>query len=422
MSIFTNKIFLILLIIIFSLLTYQFVVIASTYKVDHNTYVTLIQWMGTLDQWQWKKVLKIDEKVQIFPWNIVTTVKKDSLAVIEWGDKSITRLSGNTRVLIKENTINDESGNIFINFELLKGKTWSQVISTIKEWSYFKQEMRQVTAAARGTAFEANYEQEIFAVYDHEVEVKGSSTGSIIVSVGEAFSLKSWKIEDLKSYVDTSWVKMNEEMDAVHLQEIRQAFLNHIMGDNVLKRIYFYFYSLFHKEFALMKSFLDGESSEEIKSSISHLSDEDRSALVGKFYTLAQGLNAEKWQDPALYQSKLSVRQFLIDETQSETDKEILVKQSMYDVSDMFSSDMLKSWPVSDTLKFLETNKALIQKANYHWKSFGEYKDLLKKLVLSQSEALAPDKIVETLQSRKSQSEEKIFKWLDKLLELYRNK
>jgi hypothetical protein len=44
----------------------------------------------------------------------------NSLAVIEWGDKSITRLGENSRIVVKENFVSDDLSKINISFELLK--------------------------------------------------------------------------------------------------------------------------------------------------------------------------------------------------------------------------------------------------------------------------------------------------------------
>jgi hypothetical protein len=40
--------------------------------------------------------------------------------LIEWGDKSITRLAGNSKVVIQKNSVASDLSEVQISFELLK--------------------------------------------------------------------------------------------------------------------------------------------------------------------------------------------------------------------------------------------------------------------------------------------------------------
>jgi tRNA A37 threonylcarbamoyladenosine biosynthesis protein TsaE len=74
------------------------------------------------------------------PGDVVRTIGKESLALIEWGDGSMTRLAGNTRISITRNDVSPDQTLIDISFELFSGKTWSQVVSFISEDSSFTQQ------------------------------------------------------------------------------------------------------------------------------------------------------------------------------------------------------------------------------------------------------------------------------------------
>jgi len=61
----------------------------------------------------------LNVKEKISNGNVINTLN-NSLALIEWGDKSITRLGSNSKVMVKENFVADDLSKINISFELLK--------------------------------------------------------------------------------------------------------------------------------------------------------------------------------------------------------------------------------------------------------------------------------------------------------------
>lgn len=67
------------------------------------------------------------------------SVGQESLALIEWGDGSLTRLGENTKISIEENQVSRDYTKINISFELIAGKTWSNVVSFLGEESSFTQ-------------------------------------------------------------------------------------------------------------------------------------------------------------------------------------------------------------------------------------------------------------------------------------------
>ena len=88
------------ILILFSI---QFYYLSSSYKRDVNSYVTLVKWACTLTRDAKKSILKVSDKNLLKTWDVVSTIWSDSLAVIQWWDKSITRLWWNSRIEIKEN-------------------------------------------------------------------------------------------------------------------------------------------------------------------------------------------------------------------------------------------------------------------------------------------------------------------------------
>lgn len=104
---------------IFFLFCIQIYFITFSYTKDTSTYATLLEGNATVLSTGEKIVLKNDTKQKLFPGDVLQTLPK-SLVVIEWGDKSITRLGESSKILIKENFVSEDLAKIRVSFELLK--------------------------------------------------------------------------------------------------------------------------------------------------------------------------------------------------------------------------------------------------------------------------------------------------------------
>ena len=92
-----NK-FIYFIIILIVIIIWIWISISLFFKsVDRNSYLELVSWEWLLND----KVLQIWKKEKLSKEDIIETKTKDSLAIIEWWDWSITRLWWNTKVKIE---------------------------------------------------------------------------------------------------------------------------------------------------------------------------------------------------------------------------------------------------------------------------------------------------------------------------------
>ena len=108
---------------------------------DTNSYLTLIKGKAILNN----EPISLEQDIILHSGDSILTLD-DSLAVIKWGDGSMTRLASNTKIQIHQSDISPDFSEIQIHFELLSGKTWSQVVSFLGEESSFTQSFQGVEA------------------------------------------------------------------------------------------------------------------------------------------------------------------------------------------------------------------------------------------------------------------------------------
>jgi len=418
MKIFTNKFFLIILLVIFLLFSLQFYFISASYKRDVNSYVTLTIWAWThTSNWE-KKVLKLQNKNQINNGDIISTVWKDSFAIIEWWDKSITRLAWNSKVIIKENFIADDLSKINISFELLRWRTWSNVITIMWKDSYFKETLKDVVAWVRWTIFIADYENEYLSAKDHIVSVENSSWEQKNIYPWETFSIKSFKIEDLKKFIDKNFVKLNESLDKEYVEKLRQEFLNNLESNNPFKSIHNFFRKFFDSNYKVLNMTISWKSQEEIEKYLSTLPEEDRKKSLDDLNTLNQILNFENWKNEILYKLKLNTRKLLIENSKDEELNKTLVKYSTYDLWNIIWDDNINKKILQDTLSFLGENKKYIDLTENSLKWLWDNFNIIKELLINGDFNFSLDELKSKFLELESKWQDFIHKGLNKLLEL----
>lgn len=356
MNFFKWKFFIISFIIIFLIFIFQFLIISESYKVDRNSYVTLIEWNWILTS-DWKKVvLKIDKKELIKTWDSVSIVWKESLAIIEWWDKSITRLSWNSKIIIKENFISDDLWKINISFELLKWKTWSNVVTILWDNSYFKQDIKWVTASVRWTVFEANYDSDYLYVADHEVKVSNTSWETKTLYTWEWIRFSSFSLADLIQIRDKVWAELNDKMDVEYYKQLREELLNSVKETPFYLKIAWIF-STKDKVMSYVWSW-DYVGLWEYVASLSWSTKEE---AVNYLKTLNQQFNFEEITNPETYADKLNIRNILLENVGDTTYKESLLKYTIYDISwnlDYASLNQALFWK---TIEMLDQNRELLE-------------------------------------------------------------
>lgn len=366
MKFFKNKIFIAILTWILLLFSLQFYFISNSFKRDVNSYIMLLEWYGTLTSWWEKKVLKINSKEKIINGDVINTLS-NSLAVIEWGDKSITRLGENSRIVVKENFVSDDLSKINISFELLKWKTWSNVISIFSGDSYFKQEIKWVSAAVRGTVFEANYDSEYMLVHKHALKLTNNKWETQEIYPGQVFSLKTFSIDEIKKVIDETFQKVNEKLDAEYIKKLRESFLSSFQESNPLNLV-----QKFSSENKALQILLEQNPKQNFEEFIWNLDDEKKQKVLWYLNTLWQSVNFENGEDSFLYNLKLNTRENLVENSQNEQYKETLVRYTLYDLADLVNVENFNTWVLAHTIEFLNTNNQYVTQEKNYSKTFSE--------------------------------------------------
>ncbi len=390
MKIFLNKFVLSVFFIIFALIWYQIYKIDNifSYK-DTNSYFYIVKgnWYINIS-WQ-KKILNVSSQKQILTsWNIVWTIWKDSLWVIEWWDNSITRIWWNSKLEIKEAQIKNDLSVMKIRFRLLEWKSWSNVVSMFSSDSYFNEEFDEIIAWVRGTVFEVNLDNNYVYVKNHEVLLENTKNNtSNILKQGEFFSLDFFKKIDEK-LKDALWQELNENIDKNYLINLRNK-TNDFIGAKVKNfNLNNYFDDKYKVLYELSKS---GVDTEKIKDIISKMSDEDKNKLYYMLMFDYQRLNIVSANDN-LFEKKMLYRDILML-LASDEEKKTILKYSFYDLNDALS----QSWSNLSLLTgFISQNKDLISKLwidtdnvdfsslsqdklkEIMWKNFNDIKNIFK--------------------------------------------
>lgn len=365
MKVLFNKIFIIIFVIIILIISFEFYLVSKSYKVDRNTYAILIRWNAVLIN-SWKtKALKINERKMVTTWDVISVVWRESLLVVEWWDKSITRLRWNSKILIKENFVSDDLDKIQISFELLKWKTWSHVISIMWDNSYFKEEIKGVLAAVRWTIFEADYEKEYVACHNHNVEIIKDQELKENLMSSDMFLLKENKKEYFNNLIDTNFVLLNEKLDKEYIEKLKKDFEEKFLTSNPFNMIYIYFKSFNNIEFKIIRDLnLKWKQINYLNDYISSLTEDEQKLVFNRLNKISQSINfANSWY---LYDKKMLFREFLIENAPNDSFKQNLIKYSIFDLQNVLRSNT-QIQNIKSTLKvisnykdYIENNKDLV--------------------------------------------------------------
>ena len=207
--------FLIIIILLIILVIWATIYLALVKrKIDRNSYVELISWTAELNNIQ----LTINEREKLEIDDIIKTTSNDALAIIEWWDWSVTRLWGNSELKISNLFVSNTKDKINISFELLKWKSWSNVVSFIPDDSYFIQRFMDTEAAVRWTIFNVDLDKNYLYVVENKVQVSTNSWEKILVNEQNPLDLKTFTFIKLDEFIrnvkDTTFDSMNRVMDS----------------------------------------------------------------------------------------------------------------------------------------------------------------------------------------------------------------
>lgn len=355
-------IFLITFIIWFE--TYSFYSIRDT-----KSYITLTDWKWFIDE----KELIIKEREVVSVWNIIKTVWDQSIAVIEWWDSSITRLWWNTEVEIKENNISSDLSKIQISLNLIKWKTRNNLVSIFWKESYFKHYVNDIEAWVRWTTFEINKEKDYVYVENHEIKLINTKTSKeVTLSKEKPMKLSTFTLLELQEFLlkikDKTWQEINKKMDKELISSLKDWLTKQLKENNPIDFIL----SIFFQKYSVLYDINGFKDIENVKNKINKLNDSEKKYIYDKVFSRYQSINFLTPEDEN-YDKKLYYKEILLATSYDEKNTESLIKNSLYDINDIVSSNNLSK--LKDSIDFLVNNKDQIDKLNI---DFNKYVDTSK--------------------------------------------
>lgn len=330
-----NKFIIFIILLILFILWY---ILYNTYllnTVDRNSYVVLVKWNAKLNE----SLLVKDIKNKLFVWDTVRTIWETSLAVLEWWDGSVTRLWWNSDVKIDELYVSKDISEINIWFKILSGKSWSNIISFLWEWSYFKEEFRDSVAAVRWTIFNLDLSKDYLIVQDHKLNLLTPNWEELLIEQNSPINIKSFSFIQLEEFIrkikDVEWEKLNIQNDSQLL-----AWLKQQIQDNLDELI----------EFRNL----------DIKDSIASIRDKEK--VYKRLLSDYQKLNFVDSQDSELFKLKLELKDILL-KIASDKNKEKLINTTLYDFQDIVDNNNYEN--IGSVLDILSENKEFIPEIDF---------------------------------------------------------
>ncbi len=188
-----------------------------------ETYVFVLKWEALIiNNNKIKKRLKEQETEIVYMWDKIKTVQ-NSIAIIFWSDKSITRLWEKTTIDITNLNVSDDVSSIQIKFDISEWKTWSNVIRYLNNNSYFIQTNKNnnIAATVRWTVFEFNLDKNYINSINHSVKLENTEKK-------ENANLSEWNavmVSNLNKKIDLEiidkiWNNWNNKEDINYINKI----------------------------------------------------------------------------------------------------------------------------------------------------------------------------------------------------------
>lgn len=280
-------------------------------------------------------------------WDTLKTLSDESLAVIKWGDGSITRLGWIGELEIQENLVSHDKTKINIKFNLLAWKTWSNVINYVPADSHFIQTFNDHEAAVRGTIFDINLDNDYIYVWDHAISLTKPNGETLEIQENKPFSIQQWDfislLEFIQKFKDTTWTNINKNLDKIRLEDLQAEMM---------------------KTFQAWVNFLEFESitkNNDIAQYIRGLTNEEKTEKYKSLLAEYQNLHFANSQTPELLDEKLKIKEILI-QLADEENKQLLIQSSLYDLEEVFKTNNPLSF--ERIVKMFETQNMIIEKLN----------------------------------------------------------
>ncbi len=359
-----NK-FIYFIIILIVIIIWIWISISLFFKsVDRNSYLELVSWEWLLND----KVLQIWKKEKLSKEDIIETKTKDSLAIIEWWDWSITRLWWNTKVKIENQFVAKNKDQVNILFRLFSGKTWSNVVTYLWEDSYFNQTYSDTEIAVRGTVYVVDADNDYLQVESHKVELTNKQFGKKEVTENKQLKLSNFEFISLDDFIkffkDKWFFELNQKLDKEYLLKLSLE---------VEKKV---------KDFV----YIAGKN-------IDNLTKEQREKLYKTILSSYQDLNFVSLENSEkLFNLKIALKEKLID-LAPDTEKPSLLSTFSYDLKDIFKNKNF--WNFEKITDILKENQKYLDYNNFTkmlenlgikfdlWDSLNKLIDTFKEKVLN---------------------------------------
>jgi hypothetical protein len=347
-----HKFIIIVWLLIFSILALQ--VFVSFRENDKSSYITLVEWTAKINDIS----LELQKKYKIAVWDILSTGEK-SLAVIEWWDGSITRIWGNSQIVVKENLISKNLSQIQIATQILKGKAWSKVTTNLSWENHFKVYFDNIEAGVRGTTFDIDLEKQIIFVQDHEITLKKWDLPSIRLWENQPFSLSLFSLIDIKKYIqefqDIDWKSLNTKLDSEYKEKLTQEALDSFWKNEP----FLVFLEIFFPKYRILAELHGNQDEKKIEALIGSLSSDQRQDVYESVYKEYQKINFATPDETEMYKKKLAYKKAILLLTDDSSVKQSLVKGSVYDFQDIIATKNTL-W-LQETLNFLWEQKNIVK-------------------------------------------------------------
>lgn len=329
-----NK-FIYFIIILIVIIIWIWISISLFFKsVDRNSYLELVSWEWLLND----KVLQIWKKEKLSKEDIIETKTKDSLAIIEWWDWSITRLWWNTKVKIENQFVAKNKDQVNILFRLFSGKTWSNVVTYLWEDSYFNQTYSDTEIAVRWTVYLVDADNDYLQVESHKVELTNKQFGKKEVTENKQLKLSNFEFISLDDFIkffkDKWFFELNQKLDKEYLLKLSLE---------VEKRV---------KDFV----YFAGKN-------IDNLTKEQREKLYKTILSSYQDLNFVSLENSEkLFNLKIALKEKLID-LAPDIEKPSLLSTFSYDLKDIFKNKNF--WNFEKITDILKENQKYLDYNNF---------------------------------------------------------
>jgi len=308
-----------------------------------------VKWEASLND----TLIQREKKYILSSWDKIHT-RDESLAVIEWWDWSLSRLGWNTVITIEQNEISKDYTDIQISFDLIAGRTWSQVVSFFDEGSSFTQTFDGIEAWVRGTIFDVDLENNFVRSSDHVVTLTKDDGNTIRLEEWKVLDIQEFSFVELSYFIknmeDRAWRELNKTLDNEYIN-ILKSKLEEEFSTNPL---FLFILDYLSPKYRILQSLNKNDDFVKTENLIEKVTQNKRQEVYNAILSEYQSLNFVDAGDYDFYKRKLHFKRALILLSDSDVSTQRLVETSTFDLQDATKQKLTDG--VSETLDFINSN------------------------------------------------------------------